>query len=51
VLNNLFKLVVDVDVLVLGGQEVLKLRAYDVSLLGGDVGKDMEEVRQGCNGG
>jgi hypothetical protein len=45
-------LVVDVCILLLGGRGVLKLGAYDVSLFGGDVGEDVEEVgRCGDNGG
>jgi hypothetical protein len=42
---------VNVGILILGGQGILKLRAYDVSLLGGKVSKNMEEVGQGCDGG
>jgi hypothetical protein len=49
--DNFFKLAVDVLVLVFGGRGVLKLRAYDVSLFGGDVGKDVEEVGQGGDNG
>jgi hypothetical protein len=43
-LNDFFKLEVDVGVLVFGGQGVLKLGAYNVSLLGSDVGEDVKEV-------
>jgi hypothetical protein len=51
-LDDLFKLMVDVGVLMFWGWGVLKLRAYYVSLLGGDVGKDVEEVGQsGDDGG
>jgi hypothetical protein len=42
---------VDVHILVFGGRGVLKLWAYDVSLLGGDVGDDVKEVGQGGNDG
>jgi hypothetical protein len=42
---------VDVLVLVFGGQRVLKLRAYDVSLFSSDVGKDVEEVGRGSDDG
>jgi hypothetical protein len=49
--NNFFKLEVDVGVLVFGGRGVLKLRAYYVSLLGGDVGKDVEKIGQGGDDG
>jgi hypothetical protein len=42
---------VDVLVLVFGGWGVLKLQAYDISLFGSDVGKDVEEVGQGSNDG
>jgi hypothetical protein len=45
-LDNFFKLKVDVCILMLGGWRVLKLGAYDVSLFGGDVGEDVEEVGQ-----
>jgi hypothetical protein len=44
-LNDFFKLKVDVGVLMFRGWGVLKLGAYYVSLLGGNIGKDMEEVR------
>jgi hypothetical protein len=44
-LDNFFKLEVNVGVLVLRGWGVLKLRAYNISLLGGDISKDMEKVR------
>jgi hypothetical protein len=50
-LNNFLELEVNVGVLVLRGQGVLKLGAYNISLLGSDVGKDMEEVGQGGNRG
>jgi hypothetical protein len=50
-LDNFFKLKVNVGILVLKGQGILKLGAYNVSLLGGDIGKNMEEVGQGSNGG
>jgi hypothetical protein len=42
---------VDVGVLIFRGQRILKLRAYDISLLGGNVSKDMEKVRWGGNRG
>jgi hypothetical protein len=42
---------VDIHVLVLRGWEILKLGAYDVSLFGGDVGKDVEEVGRGSDDG
>jgi hypothetical protein len=45
--NNFFKLEVDVGILVLRGWGILKLRAYYVSLLGGNIGKDVEEVGWG----
>jgi hypothetical protein len=48
-LDNFFELDIYVDILVFGGQGVLKLRAYNVSLLCSDVGKNVEEVRQGGN--
>jgi hypothetical protein len=48
-LDNFFKLKVDVGILVFGGQRILELGAYNVSLLGGNVGKDMEEVGWGGN--
>jgi hypothetical protein len=41
---------VGVLVLVLGLAGVLKLRAFYVSLLGGDVGEDVEEVWRGDGG-
>jgi hypothetical protein len=50
-LDDFFKLKMDVGVLMFGGWEVLKLGAYYISLLGGDVGKDMKEVGWGCDGG
>jgi hypothetical protein len=43
--------VVNIGVLVFRGQGALKLRAYNVSLLGDDISKDMEEVRQGSDRG
>jgi hypothetical protein len=49
-LDNFLELEVNVGVLVLGGQRVLKLGAYDISLLGSDVSKNVEEVGQGGNG-
>jgi hypothetical protein len=49
--DNFFELKVDVCVLMFGGRGVLKLRAYDVSLFGGDVGKDMKEVGWGVDDG
>jgi hypothetical protein len=48
-LNNFFKLKMDIGILLLGGWGVLKLRAYNVSLLGSSVGKNMEKVGWGCN--
>jgi hypothetical protein len=42
---------VDVRILVLEGRGVLKLGAYDVSLLGGDISKDVEEVGWGGDDG
>jgi hypothetical protein len=42
---------VDIGILVFGGQGILKLGAYNVSLLSGDIGKDVEEVGQGGNRG
>jgi hypothetical protein len=50
-LDNFLKLVVDIGILVFGGQGILKLRAYNVSLLGSDIGKNVEEVGQGCGNG
>jgi hypothetical protein len=49
--DDFFELKIDVRVLVFGGQGVLELRAYNVSLLGGDIGKDVEKVRWGDNNG
>jgi hypothetical protein len=49
VLDDFFKLEVDVGILIFGGQGILKLGAYYVSLLGGDIGEDVEEVGQGGN--
>jgi hypothetical protein len=42
---------VDVFVLMLGGWGILKLGALNISLLGGNVGEDMKEVRWGGNDG
>jgi hypothetical protein len=42
---------VDVLVLVFGGWGVLKLRAYNVSLFGSNVGEDVEEVGRGGDDG
>jgi hypothetical protein len=50
-LNNFFELEVDIGILLFGGQGVLKLGAYNVSLLGGDISEDMEEVGWGYDGG
>jgi hypothetical protein len=50
-LDDFFELKVDVGILVFRGQGVLKLGAYKVSLLGGDIGEDVEEVGWGCNRG
>jgi hypothetical protein len=50
-LDYFFELEVDIGILVLGSWGVLKLRAYDVSLLGSDVSKDMEKVGWGGDGG
>jgi hypothetical protein len=41
----------DVLVLVFRGWGVLKLRAYNVSLFGGDVGKDVKKVGRGGDDG
>jgi hypothetical protein len=49
--DNFFELKVDVCVLMFGGQGVLKLGAYDVSLLGGDISEDVEEVGRGGDDG
>jgi hypothetical protein len=35
----------------LGGQRILKLGAYDISLFGGDVGEDVEKVGRGSDDG
>jgi hypothetical protein len=43
-LDDFFKLVVDVGILVFRDWGVLKLRAYNVSLLGSYIGKNMEEI-------
>jgi hypothetical protein len=50
-LDNFFELKVDIGVLVLGGQGILKLRAYYISLLDGNVSEDMEEVGWGYDRG
>jgi hypothetical protein len=50
-LDDFVKLEVDVDVLLFVGRGVLKLRAFNVSLFGSDVSKDMEEVGQGDGDG
>jgi hypothetical protein len=50
-LDNFFELEMDVFVLILGGQGILKLRAFDVSLLGGNIGEDVKEVGRGGNNG
>jgi hypothetical protein len=42
---------VDVLVLVFEGRGILKLGVYNVSLLGGDVGKDVKEVGWGGDNG
>jgi hypothetical protein len=44
-LDCFLKLEVDVGVLVFGGWGILKLGAYDVSLVGGDISEDVKEVR------
>jgi hypothetical protein len=49
--DNFFKLMVDVCILMLGGRGVLELRAYNISLFRGNVGKDMEEVGWGDGDG
>jgi hypothetical protein len=51
VLDDFFKLEVDVGILMFGGRRILKLGAYYVSLLSGNVGEDVEEVGQGGNDG
>jgi hypothetical protein len=43
--------VVDISILLFGDQGVLKLGAYNVSLLDGDIGEDVEEVGQGGDDG
>jgi hypothetical protein len=48
-LNNFLKLEVDMGILIFRGQGILKLGAYNVSLLGSDVGKNVEEVGRGGN--
>jgi hypothetical protein len=50
-LDYFLKLEVDIDVLVFGGWGVLKLRACNISLLGGNIGEDVEEVGQGGDDG
>jgi hypothetical protein len=50
-LNGFFELIVDICVLVLSGQGVLELRAYNVSLFRGDGGEDVEEVGWGGDNG
>ena len=47
--DDFLKLEMDVSVLGFVGRGVLELRAEDISLLGGDVGKDMEEVGRGVD--
>jgi hypothetical protein len=49
--DNFFELEVDVCVLVFGGWGILKLRAYDVSLLGGNVSENVKEVGWSGNDG
>jgi hypothetical protein len=49
--DNFFELEMDVGVLVFGGRGILKLRAFNVSLLGGNVGEDVEEVWWGGDNG
>jgi hypothetical protein len=49
-LDDFFELAVGVLVLVLGLARVLKLRAFYISLLGGDVSEDVEEVGRGDGG-
>jgi hypothetical protein len=49
--DNFFELEVDVGVLMFGGRRVLKLGAYYVSLLGGDIGEDVKEIGRGDGGG
>jgi hypothetical protein len=41
----------DVGVLLFEGWRVLKLGAYDISLLGGNIGEDVKEVGQGGDDG
>jgi hypothetical protein len=50
-LDDFFELQVDIGILVLRGQGILKLGAYNVSLLGSDVGEDVEKVGQGDDRG
>jgi hypothetical protein len=50
-LDDFLELEMDVFVLIFRGQGVLELRAYDVSLLGGNVGEDVKEVRWGGDDG
>jgi hypothetical protein len=49
-LNTFFKLEVDIDILVLGGWGILKLGAYNISLVDGNVSKNVEEVGWGDDG-
>jgi hypothetical protein len=49
-LNDFFELAVGILVLVLGLGGVLKLRAFYVSLLGGDVSEDAKEVGRSDSG-
>jgi hypothetical protein len=50
-LDDFFELKVDVGILVFRGRGILKLRAYYVSLFGGNIGEDVEEVGQGSDKG
>jgi hypothetical protein len=50
-LNDFLKLEVDVGILLFDSRGVLKLRAYDISLLRGNISEDVEEVRQGDDDG
>jgi hypothetical protein len=50
-LDDFLKLVVDVGILLFGCQGILKLGAYNVSLLGSDVSEDVEEVGWGGDDG
>jgi hypothetical protein len=49
--GNFFELEMDVCILVFEGQGILKLEAYYISLLGGDVCEDMEKVGWGGDDG